>query len=103
MHEFLSHATDEPPSKTAPAVARYQDRGRFFPLGNRQDRICGADVGRPNPSGSDTSVPEPPHDPLLVLLDRIENRSLFGVRDVNERTVDARIDDSDQQNLVVVG
>ena len=103
MHEFLSHATDESPSQTTPAVARYQDRSRFFLLGNRQDRICGADVGRPNALGDDTVVAEPPNDPLLLLLDRIEKRYLFGVSDVNERTADARIDDGDEQNLVVVG
>ena len=53
--------------------------------------------------GDDTVVAEPPNDPLLLLLDRIEKRYLFGVSDVNERTADARIDDGDEQNLVVVG
>ena len=72
-------------------------------LRNRQDPICGADVGGADAAGDDTGVAELPNDPFLVLLDRIEKRYLFGVGDVNERTVDARIDDGDEQNLVVVG
>jgi hypothetical protein len=76
LDEFLGDATDEPPSKTTPAVAPYQDRSRLLLLHNRQDPSCGADVGGGDASGNDTGVAELPNDPFLVLLDRIEKRYL---------------------------